>query len=65
MIEKGFLIFRRNGPGQALRILGFAYRKLTRNEALKLSDEDLEKININRGICGMIDPPREGVKIRS
>lgn len=57
-----FLNIQEEWAGQALRILGFAYRKLTRNEALKLSDEDLEKKLILTGICGMIDPPREGVK---
>lgn len=47
---------------EALRVLGFAYRKLSKEEALNLTDELLEKNLTLTGICGMIDPPREGVK---
>ncbi len=46
----------------ALRVLGFAYRKLSSHEALHLSDDLLESHLTLTGICGMIDPPREGVE---
>lgn len=47
---------------QALRVLGFGYRKISKEESLKLPDESLENNLILTGICGMIDPPREGVE---
>ncbi|MGE5391671.1 MAG: cation-translocating P-type ATPase [Deltaproteobacteria bacterium] len=46
---------------EALRVLGFAYRRLTPAQAAALSDEVLERDLILVGICGMIDPPRPGV----
>ncbi|MBO8158529.1 calcium-translocating P-type ATPase, SERCA-type [Thermosyntropha sp.] len=46
---------------QALRVLGFAYKKITKEEALELSDEELENNLILVGMCGMIDPPRPNV----
>ncbi|NLB88521.1 MAG: HAD-IC family P-type ATPase, partial [Syntrophomonadaceae bacterium] len=60
--KQKFFKIQEEWANQALRILGFAYRKLTRDEVLKLKDEELEKNLILTGICGMIDPPREGVK---
>ncbi len=47
--------------GEALRVLGFAYRRITKKEVNGLTDELLEKDLILTGMCGMIDPPREGV----
>jgi len=44
-----------NLAGEALRVLGFAYREVSRKE-------DYEKNLIFVGLQGMIDPPREEVK---
>ena len=46
---------------QALRVLGFAYQEISAQDAAHLSEEELEKDLTLLGICGMIDPPREGV----
>ncbi|MEN6349023.1 MAG: calcium-translocating P-type ATPase, SERCA-type [Syntrophomonas sp.] len=46
---------------EAMRVLGFAYRKLNAGNDLNLSDEDLESQLTLLGICGIIDPPRPGV----
>lgn len=47
--------------GEALRVLGFAYKKITEDEVLKLTDEELESNLVLVGICGLIDPPRADV----
>ncbi len=44
--------------GNALRILGFAYRKLSLDEDLE-DKENLEKNLIFAGLVGMMDPPRD------
>jgi Ca2+-transporting ATPase len=44
--------------GNALRVLGFAYRKLSPDEELE-DKEGLEKDLIFAGLVGMMDPPRE------
>lgn len=46
---------------QALRVLGFAYREITPADAERLNEHELEDNLTLLGICGMIDPPREGV----
>ncbi|NLU46862.1 MAG: cation-translocating P-type ATPase [Syntrophomonadaceae bacterium] len=46
---------------KALRVLAFAYREFNWAEAHNLPDQQLEKDLILLGVCGMIDPPREGV----
>lgn len=46
---------------KALRVLGFAYRKLGADEELE-DKEDLEKDLIFVGLVGMMDPPREEAK---
>lgn len=46
---------------QALRVLAFAYREINWAEAHNLPEEQLEKNLTLLGVCGMIDPPREGV----
>ncbi len=47
--------------GNALRVLGFAYRKLSPDENLE-DKEGLEKDLIFAGLVGMMDPPREEAK---
>ncbi len=47
--------------GNALRVLGFAYRKLGPEEDLE-DKESLEKDLIFAGLVGMMDPPREEAK---
>lgn len=47
--------------GSALRVLGFAYRKLSPDEDLN-DKEALEKDLIFAGLVGMMDPPREEAK---
>jgi len=46
----------------ALRVLGFAYKKINPRDWQQLNHEDLEKNLTFVGLCGMIDPPRAGVK---
>lgn len=48
--------------GNALRVLGFAYRKLGPEEDLE-DKESLEKDLIFAGLVGMMDPPREEAKL--
>ncbi len=47
---------------QALRVLGFAYKKLNSRDWQQLDQEEMEKNLTFVGLCGMIDPPRVGVK---
>jgi len=46
--------------GDALRVLGFAYREL--KDGTDMGEETVEKHMIFLGLMGMIDPPREEVK---
>jgi Ca2+-transporting ATPase len=46
---------------QALRVLGFAYKKLN-PDWHQIDNPEMEKNLTFVGICGMIDPPRAGVK---
>jgi Ca2+-transporting ATPase len=46
--------------GDALRVLGFAYREL--RDGTDVLEETVEKHMIFLGLMGMIDPPREEVK---
>ncbi|MEN6326788.1 MAG: calcium-translocating P-type ATPase, SERCA-type [Syntrophomonas sp.] len=47
---------------EALRVLGFAFRKLQPGEALTLNDAEIESKLTLLGICGIMDPPRPGVE---
>ncbi len=44
----------------ALRILGFAYKKVSAHQIDSMSNKDLETGLTLVGICGMLDPPRKG-----
>ncbi|MEA1962532.1 MAG: cation-translocating P-type ATPase [Bacillota bacterium] len=57
-----FMKLQEEWAAEALRILGFAFRKLEKGKWEHLTDKDLEKDLILTGMCGMIDPPRPGVK---
>ncbi|NLJ72379.1 MAG: cation-translocating P-type ATPase [Syntrophomonadaceae bacterium] len=61
--KKALFNLNESWANEALRVLGFAYKKLTEDEVLNLSDELLESNLTLTGICGMIDPPREGVEM--
>lgn len=54
-----------NMSKNALRNLGFAYKAITKNEYLKIKDnEKLMEENLRYvGIMGMIDPPREEIPV--
>ncbi|MGS0764662.1 calcium-translocating P-type ATPase, SERCA-type [Syntrophomonas curvata] len=47
---------------QALRVLGFACKKLSSSELAAPDEGKWENKLVLVGICGMIDPPRTGVK---
>lgn len=47
---------------QALRVLGFAYKKIQSKELIAPDEKEMENNLVLVGICGMIDPPRVGVK---
>jgi len=55
----GVLDTARQMAGQALRVLGMAYKKLAEVPSYK---EDSEKGMVFVGLAGMIDPPREEAK---
>lgn len=58
--KKFFLKMQEKWAGNALRVLGFAIKPLTKNEWQNKNDLELESGLILVGICGMIDPPRPG-----
>ena len=59
---RGTRILRANETmaGDALRVLGFAYREL--RDGTDVLEETVEKHMIFLGLMGMIDPPRDEVK---
>jgi Ca2+-transporting ATPase len=58
--QRYFLQMQENWASNAMRILGFACKKL-KNKGWELQDEtSLESDLILVGMCGMIDPPRPG-----
>jgi len=60
--DKRYFLELQSAWGQdALRVLGFAYRRLTPDQVKNLADHELENELILVGICGMVDPPRAGV----
>jgi len=62
--EKSIIDINEEFSSQALRNLGFAYKKLTHQEYSKLQNNEkmLEKNLVFVGMQGMIDPPRKDVK---
>lgn len=63
--EKCFLEIEETLAKDALRVIGFAYRKVDSSEYLNKEGDELLKIEDNlifTGMVGMIDPPRENVK---
>lgn len=59
--KKRFVLQQEEWAEGALRVLGFAYRVISREQASLCSDAELETNLTLVGICGMIDPPRQGV----
>lgn len=58
--KKYFLQMQEQWAGAALRILGFAYKNLQNQDWAGQPDNRLESDLILVGMCGMIDPPRQG-----
>ncbi len=58
--KKHFLKLQADWAGNAMRILGFAFKPLSKQSWETVNDQDLESGLILAGICGMIDPPRPG-----
>jgi len=59
--KKRFVELQEEWAQNALRVLGFACKKVPGNEVEGLSDDKLETELCLVGICGMMDPPRKGV----
>ncbi|SHH12820.1 Ca2+-transporting ATPase [Thermosyntropha lipolytica DSM 11003] len=60
--KKWFYAEQEEWAGNALRVLGFAYKEISEEEVFKLSDDELETGLTLVGICGLIDPPRPYVQ---
>lgn len=56
-----FLKIQEEWANKALRVLGFAYRQIKAADIDRLIETELENGLTLVGICGMIDPPRQGV----
>ncbi|MDD2619116.1 MAG: HAD-IC family P-type ATPase, partial [Syntrophomonadaceae bacterium] len=59
--KEHFLSLQEKWALEALRVLGFAFRKLHPGELEKLDNIESEKKLTLLGICGIMDPPRPGV----
>lgn len=57
--KKSILAINENFASSALRVIGFAYKKLSSKQS---SAKDIEKEMVFVGLQGMIDPPRYEVK---
>ncbi|MEA4924331.1 MAG: cation-translocating P-type ATPase [Syntrophomonadaceae bacterium] len=57
---KYFLQMQETWAAGALRILGFAFKNLQKQDWEKQPDSQLESDLVLVGMCGMIDPPRPG-----
>lgn len=60
-----FLDIEKSLAHDALRVIAFSYRKISKSEYTNKHDEELLKLEQNlifTGMVGMIDPPREHVK---
>ena len=60
-----FLDIEKSLAHDALRVIAFSYRKISKSEYTNKQDEELLKLEQNlifTGMVGMIDPPREHVK---
>lgn len=60
--KEKFFTLQEQWAHEALRVLGFAFRKLHPGDELTLNDAELESQLTLLGICGIIDPPRPGVE---
>lgn len=60
--RKYFLRMQDKWAEDALRVLGFAYRRISKDLAFKLSDDELETDLTFLGLCGIMDPPRPEAK---
>jgi len=60
--KEKFYRLQEEWASNALRVLGFAYKKITLHEVNVLDDDKLEKGLVLVGMCGIIDPPRTGAE---
>ncbi len=60
-----FFSFEKSLAQKALRVIGFAYKKIDNNEYENKTEDELLTLESNlvfNGMIGMIDPPRDNVK---
>ncbi|MDD4801600.1 MAG: calcium-translocating P-type ATPase, SERCA-type [Syntrophomonas sp.] len=58
--QRYFMKIQAKWASDAMRILGFAYKRLKKQEWEHQTENTLESELVLIGICGMIDPPRPG-----
>lgn len=61
-VRKSILGVNEQMAGEALRVLGLAYRELPDQDPNSISEEEAESDLVFLGLVGMIDPPREEAK---